>query len=189
MRFIPNDALELILDSIILADEQAVCSAQPVTFFNACWPDIWTAEEAIITGGLIRPPTNNGFIYECVSGGTTDVSEPPWGTVQDAEFADSDITWKTHENFALVNSGIDAGDKTKGAGDPDGRKLTIAQKMGVTVHTTGSVTHTALIDSVNRIVRFVTVAATSLEGDNTITSGRTTLLHEVVITIRAPSEP
>jgi hypothetical protein len=67
--------------------------------------------------------------------------------------------------------------------------LTILQKMGVTVHTDGTVSHTALIDNVNQDLKYVTVAETSLLGDNDVLSGRTTLLHEMVITVRDPAAP
>lgn len=188
-RYTPDAILDLIVDEYMLADERAVCSSQPLTYFNACWPDMWVAETVYAEGDLSRPPTGNGKVYECVTGGTSGASEPPWGTTQDDEFSDGTVTWKTHDNFALINGAIEPGDKSKGDGSPDGRALTIAQKMGVTIHTDGTVSHTALIDNVNQDLKYVTVASTSLEGDNSVISGRTTLLHEMVVTVRDPSAP
>lgn len=190
-RYTPDEILDLVLDAYMLADEQAVCNAQPTTYFNACWPDIWVAETAYAEGDIARPPTDNGFVYECTAaaGGVSGATEPPWGVVQDATFSDGTVTWKTHENYALINGAIDPEDKSKSDGSPDGRQLTIAQKMGVTIHTDGTVSHTALIDNVNGKLKYVTVSSTSLEGDNTVVSGRTTLLHEMTITVRDPAAP
>lgn len=188
-RFTPDAILDLVIDEYMLADEQAVCNAQPTTYFNACWPNMWVADTAYSIGDVTRPPTDNGFVYECTAGGTSGSTEPPWATTQDATFSDNSITWKTHENFALINSAIDPADKTKGDGTPDGRALTVAQKMGVTIHTDGTVSHTALIDNVNQKLKYATVSSTSLAGDNSVVSGRTTLLHEMIITVRDPSAP
>lgn len=188
-RYTPDVILDLIIDEYMLADERAICNDQPLTYYNACWPDMWVAETVYEVGDTTRPPTDNGFVYECTVDGTSGASEPPWGTTQDDEFSDGTVTWKTHENFALINGVIESEDKSKGDGSPDGRALTIVQKMGVTIHTDGTVSHTALIDNLNQDLKFVTVANTSLEGDNTVVSGRTTLLHEMVVTVRDPSAP
>ena len=188
-RYTPDENLDLIIDSYMEADEQATCSDQPLTYFNACWPDMWVAETAYAEGDVTRPPTGNSFVYECVTGGTSGASEPPWGTTQDDEFSDGTVTWKTHDNYALINAPIDPADKSKEDGSPDGRALVIAQRMGVTIHTDGTVSHTALIDNVNQKLKLVTVASTSLEGDNNVISGRTTLLHELTVTVRDPAAP
>lgn len=187
--YTPDEILDLIVDQYMLADEEAVCSSQPTTYLNACWPDMWVAETAYAEGSLVRPPTDNGFVYECPigGGGISGASEPPWGSAQDDEFTDGTVTWKTHENYALINASLDPGDKVKGDGPEDGRAITVAQKMGVTIHTDGAVAHTALIDTVNKKLKFVTTAATSLEGDNNVISGRTTLLHEMTIVVRDPA--
>ncbi len=186
-RYTPDAILDLMLDEFMLADEQAVCSSQPLTYFNACWPSMWVAGAVYDAEDLVRPPTDNGFIYECTVGGTAGGTEPAWGTVQDATFSSGGATFKAHANFTLINSEIEVGDKVKGDGPVDGRALTIAQKMGALVHTDGTVSHTALIDNSNRLLKFVTVSETSLDGDNNVTSGRTTLLHEVKIIVRDPS--
>jgi len=188
-RYTPDSILDLVLDEYMKADEQAVCSAQPATYFESCWPNMWVAETAYVAGDTTRPPTGNGKVYECTVGGTSGVSEPPWGTTQDDTFSDGTVTWKTHDNYALINSAIPPEDMAKGDGDVDGRKLTIAQKMGVTIHTDGAVSHTALIDNTEQKLKLATISSTSLEGDNDVLSGRTTLLHELTITVRDPAAP
>lgn len=188
-RYTPDAQLDLILDSYAEADEEAVCSQQPITYFQACWPNIWVADTAVSVGDMCRAPTQNGYVYECTVEGQTGTGEPPWSTTQDATFQDNQVTWKAHENFALINAILLPADFTKADGDIDGRKLTLAQKMGITVHTGGIVTHTALISNANKELKFVTAASTTLQGDDTVISGRSTLLHEMVITMRDPSAP
>lgn len=187
-RFTPIEILDLVIDSYMLADEEAVCSQQPTTYFHACWPSMWNAETSYNAGDTTRPPTNNGFVYECVTAGTSGATEPPWSEVQDGTFIDGTAEWKAHENYALINQPLEETDKTKEDTATGGRKIIIRQKMGVTIHTDGTVSHTALIDNVNKKLKYVTVSQTSLAGDNNVLSGRTTLFHEFEIVINQPTE-
>ncbi len=41
----------------------------------------WTTITAYTLGALIQPVSANGFVYKCVSAGTSDVSEPTWPVV------------------------------------------------------------------------------------------------------------
>jgi len=185
--YTPDEILDLVIDQYMLADEESVCNAQPTTYFNACWPEMWSADTVFSLGETTRPPTDNGFIYECTIAGTGGAIEPVWATVQDATFSDGAATWKAHENYALINATLNEEDKVKGDGPIDGRAITIAQKMGVLVHTDGVVSHTALIDNANKKLKVVTTSSTSLDGDNSVLSGRTTLLHELVLVVRDPA--
>ena len=185
-RYTPDEILDLVIDQYMLADEEAVCAAQPTTYYQACWPEMWTALTAYTQGSVTRSPTDNGFVYECTVGGTGGALEPSWSTTQNATFTDGTVTWKAHTNYALINAPLSSGDKVKGDGPIDGRAITVAEKMGITIHTDGIVSHTALIDNANKKLKFVTVAATSI-GDNSVVSGRITLLHELVIVIRDPT--
>jgi hypothetical protein len=187
-RYTPIEILDLIIDSYMEADEEAVCSQQPLTYYNACWPSMWNPETAFEVGDVTRPPTQNGFVYECLTAGTTGTTEPPWSVTQDGVFADGTVEWKAHENYALINQPLEETDKTKEDTAAGGRKIIIGQKMGVTIHTDGTVSHTALIDNVNKKLKYVTVSQTSLEGDNNVVSGRTTLFHEFEIVINQPTE-
>jgi hypothetical protein len=185
-KWIPDSYLELILDEIKKSDEEAICNAQPSTFFNAVWPDLWLATTAYVVGDVIHPPTVNGFVYECVTAGTSDATEPGWGTTQDAVFADGTVSWKTHENYSLANTPLVPADFTVADGDVDGRKLIVAQKMGAVTHDSGDVTHTALIELATKTLHFVTTAQTTLGGSNYVDSGRSTIFFEFDITIRDP---
>jgi len=180
--WVPNLDLDKILNEIALADEEVICNAFPTTYFNACHPDLWLVDAPVVVGDLVRPPTTNGYIYECTVGGTTGSTEPAWGTAQDAMFDDNGVTWKTHANFALSNTFLTSEDKAISAGVPDGRKLTIAEITGVVTHTGGIVSHTALISNATRKLHLVTAAETTDPGDNFIVSGRTTIFHALEIT-------
>lgn len=48
--------------------------------------------------------------------------------------------------YALADVSMSSGDFTKANGDTSGRKLTVAAKAGVTVDSTGTATHVALVD-------------------------------------------
>ncbi len=185
-KWVPDSYLELILDEISKSDEQAICNAQPTTFFNAVWPDLWTSSTAYALGDVVHPPTINGFVYECVTAGTSGATEPGWGTTQDAVFADGTVTWKTHENYTLANTPMVPADFTISDGDVDGRKLTVGQKMGVVTHDAGTVTHTALIELASQSLHFVTTAQTTLGGDNDVDEGRSTIFFEYDVTVRDP---
>lgn len=58
--------------------------------------------------------------------------------------------------YALADVAITSSDLTIGAGDVDGRKLTVAQKDDVQVDTSGNATHVALLDVSNQEVLLVT---------------------------------
>jgi hypothetical protein len=188
MKWISDSYLDLILDKISLSDEKSICNALPITWYNAHWPDaLWTQETPYVIGDLIRPPTQNANIYECITDGASGATEPSWGTVQDQTFIDGTTEWKTHENYALVNTSLSASDFTKSDGDIDGRKLTISQKIGSLVHTDGTVSHMAYIESLTKTIHYIRSVSTLDTGDD-IVSGRTVLMPEDTITIRDPSD-
>lgn len=185
-KWVPDSYMDLMLIEIQKSDEEAVCNAQPTTYFNAIWPDLWIQSTTYSVGDAVYPPTQNGFIYECLVAGDSGAAEPGWGTVQDQEFTDGTVTWKTHENYALVNSLLVPGDKVLANGTVDGRKLTIAEKTSIVTHTTGTVSHTALLEHATKTVHFVTTAQTTLGGNNDVEAGRTTIFFEFDIAIRDP---
>ena len=180
-KWVPTDYLDLILDEIALADEEAVCFSQPATYFQACWPSMWVAETAYVAGDVVRPPTQNGFVYECTVGGTSGSSEPAWGTTQDGTFSDGTVTWKTHANYALINSALASGDKSIADHLDGGRALTIAEKESVLIHTSGTVTHTALITNSTQTLHLVDTATTIEETTDDVVAGRTCILHTMTI--------
>lgn len=185
-KWISDAHIDLILDEIAKSDEETVCSSQPLTYFHAIWPELWIQETSYEIGDLIRPPTDNGFVYECINAGTSGVLEPGWGITEGQTFNDGSIIWTTYENYSLANQPLGVGEIVKSDGDIDGRKITIPQKIGVVTHRSGVVTHTALIEHATRTLHAVTEAETTLSGDNDVESGRTTIFFEYEITIRDP---
>lgn len=186
-RWIPQEYQDYILNKIAECREQAMCNRQPTTYYNAVRPALWTISTIYGVGDIVRPPTPNGKVYQCTVAGTSGASEPGWGTIQDQTFVDgATLTWKTHDNYALVNRTLLAGDfvisDDIGTG---GRKLTLAEKMGVITHTAGIVTHCALICDTDKSLRYVTVAQTTI-GGNELESGRTTIFYALNIIVADP---
>lgn len=185
-RFIPQYMQDYILDEIAESDEQAMCTTEPTTYFQAVRGILWVQSNAFIAGQVVYPPTSNGKVYECTVGGTTGGVEPGWGTSQDQTFTDGTVTWKTHTNYALVNRALIPADFSKSVGSTAGsRKLTLTEKQGVVTHTAGIITHCALICSTDRSLRFVSLAQTTI-GGNEVESGRTTIFYSMNITVPQP---
>lgn len=175
------------LNEIAKADGESICNAQPATYFQACHPPTWVQSTAYSAGDLVRPPTLNGYIYECTVGGTSGASEPGWGTTPDGTFSDGTVTWKTHANYTLAYSDLVSGDKViADSADPVGRKLTVGQKIGVVTHRAGTVSHTALIEHATRKLHLVSTAETTLGVNDDVEAGRTTIFFAFSIIERKP---
>lgn len=185
-KWISDSHIDLILNEIKESNREVMCSNLPATFFNAVWPDLWIQDTAYVIGDLVHPPSFLGYIYECTADGTSGSTEPGWGNVQDQTFFDGTVSWKTHANYSLASQVLDPADIVLGDGDIDGRKITIAQKIGVVTHAAGTVTNAALIDTVEKVLHYVTDAETTIAGDNDVESGRTTIFFEFDIVIRDP---
>jgi len=178
-KYLPDSTYDLALAQIENADEEAVCSVEPSSYYQACWPSMWVATTAYSVGDIVRPPTDNDFVYECTVGGTSGGSEPAWETTQDNTFSDNDITWKAHENYSLAYTTLAGGDKTIQAKGGGGREIVFAEKTGITSHRSGTVTHTAFMTSSTKAIEMITTASTTTVGDNDIVSGRTTIFQSV----------
>jgi N-acetylglucosamine-6-phosphate deacetylase len=71
--------------------------------------------------------------------------------------------------FALADVTMASGDFTAANGDTSGRKLTIAAKSSVTVDTSGTFQHVALLDVTNSKLLYVTTGTSqALTSGNTI---------------------
>lgn len=72
--------------------------------------------------------------------------------------------------YALADVTLAGGDYTKAAGDTNGRKVTIAQKTGITVDSTGTANHVAILDTTNsRLLAVTTATSQALTSGNTLT--------------------
>lgn len=79
--------------------------------------------------------------------------------------------------YALADVAMASGDFTKADGDVSGRKLTVAQKTGVTVDTSGMATHRALVDG-TRLLHVSEIDYQSGDGrTNTAQGGSSTTIQ------------
>lgn len=77
---------------------------------------------------------------------------------------------EANATYALADVTVDSSDFTVGNGDVSGRKVTVAQKSGVTVDATGTATHVALLDVSNEKLLYVTTCTSqALTQGNTMT--------------------
>lgn len=75
---------------------------------------------------------------------------------------------EANATFALADVTMASGDFTVANGDTNGRKLTVAAKSGVTVDTSGTFQHVALLDVTNSKLLYVTTGTSqSLTAANT----------------------
>ena len=70
--------------------------------------------------------------------------------------------------YALADVTMAGGDFTNADGDTNGRKVTVAQKTGVTVDGTGTANHVALCDGTD-LLYVTTCTAQALTASNTMT--------------------
>lgn len=84
--------------------------------------------------------------------------------------------------YALADVTVASGDFTVADGTTNGRKVTVAQKTGVTVDTTGTGTHVALLDVTNSKLLYVTTCTSQA-----VTSGNTMTFNSWKIEIADPT--
>jgi len=189
-RYIPQADQDYLLGRVQASDIQVFCSAQPLRFYHGVHAQLWLAATVYAQNDIVRPPTANGKVYECTVGGTSGGTEPGWGTIEDGIFSDGTVTWKVHNNYAIANTNRVPGDYTIEAysdvpNSITGRALVIPEKVGVVSHTTGIVSHCAFLCSSDRSVRLVTLAQTTV-GGNEVESGRTTIFYAMKYVVRDP---
>jgi hypothetical protein len=57
--------------------------------------DAWQADTAYSVGDVVKPTTENGYLYRCTSAGTSDSTEPgSWPTVFSNTVSDGGVTWE-----------------------------------------------------------------------------------------------
>lgn len=178
--YIPDTYADLIILAIQDSDTVAVCSSQPTTFFHAWWPSLWIPSATRVAGDLVRPPTNNGFIYECITGGDSGTIEPPWGDEQDEEFTDGAAEWKTHVSYSLALAPLTPSELVLTPIE-GGKALTVSGKPNVTAHASGTVGHTALLKSLDKTLRYVKTSFTSEVGTDDIVKGRVIQIDSFII--------
>jgi hypothetical protein len=75
-----------------------------MTTFVFIIPDDWEATTEYTAGaggdygGMVKPTVDNGYWYECTTGGTTAGTEPsPWNTTPGGTTSDGMVTWTTRD--------------------------------------------------------------------------------------------
>lgn len=104
------------------------------------------------------------------------VLDAPADVIDQANVQHAISAYSAGDSYATVvgNSLADAAmtvnsDYTKADGDTNGRKVTVAAKSGITVDTSGTATHVALVSSGDTTVRYVTTCTSqALTSGNTV---------------------
>lgn len=134
-------AMSASFDAVALADELAVCTGQPLTFFEAVNPSAWAASTAYILNNTARPSVDrNGFTYVCTQAGTSGASEPVWPTTAGETVTDGTAIWTAHVCKCVANVAMTPSDFVKTT-----NQLTVMPKTGITAHSNGQFAHIALL--------------------------------------------
>lgn len=70
--------------------------------------------------------------------------------------------------YALAQTTLTSGDYTKANGDTNGRKITVAQKSGISITASGNATHVAICDASN-VLLVTTCTTQALTSGGTVT--------------------
>lgn len=89
---------------------------------------------------------------------------------------------EANSTYALADVSMGSTDYTIADGDTSGRKVTVAEKSGVTVDDTGTGNHVALLDTVNSLMLYVTTSTSQ-----SLTSGNTMTFETWDVELRDPS--
>ena len=123
---------------------------------------------------IFAPDTTLDNMLDAIADNCTRVTicstQPTTFTEGNATYALADVT---------VTAGAGAGDFTIANGDTSGRKLTLLQQTGVTVDTTGTAQHIALLDVTNSALLAVTTCTSQ-----SVTSGNTATINAFDLELR-----
>lgn len=65
--------------------------------FRSATASTWAASTAYAVGDVVFPTSSNGFVYECVTAGTSGSSEPTWPTTLGQQVTDGTVTWEARQ--------------------------------------------------------------------------------------------
>jgi hypothetical protein len=67
-------------------------------------PPKWVLSTAYVAGQQVVPRTLNGWVYQCVTAGTTNSSQPTWPTTLGANVTDGSVVWRCETTDAGVTN-------------------------------------------------------------------------------------
>ncbi len=65
--------------------------------YNLTQPNTWQASTSYNVGDYVRPSTDNGYSYECITAGTSGDTEPTWPTNLGDTVTDGTVVWQCVE--------------------------------------------------------------------------------------------
>ena len=168
---VSDAVLDGMLDIIGASDEIAACLGEPLTYYEAKDPVVWSQPQTAVVGDICKPTVRNGYNYECTTGGAVGGTEPSWGTTPGGTTNDNVAVWTCRLARNAANHTLTGGDFSNSDGDADGRKVTIAQQADVSIHTTKvDADHVALLnDTAKELTIVTTCTAQTLTQGNTVT--------------------
>ncbi len=90
--------------------DSADYTATPTTdeFDGAAFSAIsaWASATGYTIGDYVKPAVANGYIYECVTNGTSGGAEPGFGTTLGADTADNTTSWRCR-GLHVITTGVD----------------------------------------------------------------------------------
>jgi len=102
----------------------------------------WVASTAYTVGQFVKPTTMNRHSYKCTTAGTTDSTEPTWGTTNGGTTTDNTVTWTcAATNYNLYGGGredsYNSFPKTRIEINPNGEYGSFSNGVGIGVEMTG----------------------------------------------------
>jgi hypothetical protein len=68
-------------------------------------PADWTAETEVELGDVVSPTTANGYRYVCTAAGTTDTTEPTWGTTLSGTTTETtSVEWTAYDAYTYYGT-------------------------------------------------------------------------------------
>ncbi len=103
----------------------------------------WVASTAYIVGQFTKPTTENRHSYKCTAAGTTDSSEPTFGTTNGGTTTDGTVTWTCGStNYNMYGGGLEDSynklPKTRVEINPNGEYGSFANGVDIGVEITGA---------------------------------------------------
>jgi len=129
MAVTANYSLQFMLETLRkehdIEDDTIKAALMNTTFsfdeiYHKAWDaTAWAASTAYSVGDIVKPTTENGYLYRCTSAGTSDSSEPTWPDPGDSDdfgdtVVDNGATWEawsynTSEDEISAGNGYTAG--------------------------------------------------------------------------------